>query len=48
MQFDTDPSRFMELYEKRMRRFNLTIILAAGAALALATIVVLAFSSQFV
>ena len=48
MQFNTNPSHFMELYERRMRRFNLTVILAAGAALALATIVMLTFSSQFV
>jgi hypothetical protein len=48
MQFDTDPGHFMELYERRMRRFNLTVVLAAGAALALATILMLAFSSQFV
>jgi hypothetical protein len=48
MQFDTNPSRFMELYEKRMRRFNLVVILVAGAALALATILMLAFSSQFI
>ena len=38
----------MELYEKRMRRFNLVVILFEGAALALATILMLAFSSQFI
>jgi hypothetical protein len=48
MQSDTNPSHYMELYERRMRRFNLAVILAAGAALALATIVMLTCSSQFV
>jgi hypothetical protein len=34
-------SRVMELYERRMRRFNLMVILAAMLSLALAALLVL-------
>jgi hypothetical protein len=37
----TPSGHVVELYEKRMRRFNLTIILAAAVSLALAFLLVL-------
>jgi hypothetical protein len=35
----TTTSHFVELYERRMRRFNLTVLLVAAVASALASLV---------
>jgi hypothetical protein len=37
----TTSCRFVELYEKRMRRFNLTVLSAAAVALAVASLLML-------
>jgi hypothetical protein len=37
----TNSCRFVELYEKRMRRFNLTVLSAAAVALAVASLLML-------
>jgi len=41
MHSTTTSSRFVELYERRMRRFNLMVLLAAAAASALALLLML-------